>query len=297
MTLPPVTSEECNVCHHRAIATASLLHLPLRSRVWMGQAGEFAGAGTGSSLDFQDHRLYVPGDDPRHINWQAYARTGTYSMKLYREEVRPVVDVVLDVSSSMFFDKQKACRVADLFYLCVESAQRSGASMHVHLIKGDQTRMTPYEVIASHAWWETAEKLVPKAPAMPPQMMRVPLRPNAIRILISDLLYPGEAEPILRALNQRQGSGIVLCPFLQSEVDPGWSGNCEFVDAELNTRHPHRIEPNTLQRYKAAYVQHFSLWKNSALRQQVLLARVASEVDLQRALHAEAIAIGAFETN
>ncbi|MFN9663179.1 MAG: DUF58 domain-containing protein, partial [Akkermansiaceae bacterium] len=26
-------------------------------------------------MDFQDHRSYSPGDDPRHINWQAYART------------------------------------------------------------------------------------------------------------------------------------------------------------------------------------------------------------------------------
>ena len=49
----------------------------------------FSGSGTGSSLDFQDHRAYSPGDDPRHINWQAYARTGSYTMKLFREEVRP----------------------------------------------------------------------------------------------------------------------------------------------------------------------------------------------------------------
>ncbi|MEJ6642028.1 MAG: DUF58 domain-containing protein [Akkermansiaceae bacterium] len=39
----------------------------------------------GSALYFQDHRAYSPGDDPRHINWQAYARTGQYTMKLYRE--------------------------------------------------------------------------------------------------------------------------------------------------------------------------------------------------------------------
>lgn len=292
-----MTSEECNVCHHRAVAASSRVRLPLRSRVWKGQSGEFAGAGTGSSLDFQDHRLYVPGDDPRHINWQAYARTGQYSMKLYREEVRPIVDLVLDVSDSMFFDNTKSIRVTDLFYLCAESAQRSGASLRIFLIKGDAMRQVPYEVIATHQWLAIAKEMVATDPTTAPQLHRVPLRANAIRLLISDLLYPGEPDPVLRTLHQRQGSGIVFAPFLESEINPEWAGNYEFVDPERGSKHPHRIEPNTLKRYKEAYVQHFSLWKNASQRQQVLMARVPCEPELQKSLHAEAIMIGALETH
>lgn len=292
-----MTTEELNVCHHRALLASARVRLPLRSRVWKGQSGEFSGAGTGASMDFQDHRMYVPGDDPRHINWQAFARTGSYTMKLYREEVRPVVDVVIDVSESMFFDKIKAERVAEIFYLCVESAQRSGASLSVHLIKGDLVRYLPYEVIASHAWWDIAKQLAPSDPSMSPQLVRAALRGNAIRILISDLLYPGEAEPILRALTQRQGSAIVLCPFLRSEMEPEWTGNYEFIDSELATKHQHRIEPNTLKRYKDAYLQHFTLWKSSSQRHQTLIARVPCDLDLQKSLQAEAIRIGALETH
>src|SRR5678815_4777076 len=86
-------------CHVRARGWAALFRLPLRQRVWRGGSGVFMGRGTGASLDFQDHRAYAPGDDPRHINWQAYARTGQYSMKLFREEGRALIDIVLDVSS------------------------------------------------------------------------------------------------------------------------------------------------------------------------------------------------------
>ena len=111
-----MTREQLQQCHARAMAATGRLRLPLRSRVWRGQAGEFNGGGTGSSLDFQDHRSYLPGDDPRHNNWQAYARTGHYTMKLFREEVRPVVDLIFDVSESMFFDPAKAARSAELFY-------------------------------------------------------------------------------------------------------------------------------------------------------------------------------------
>ncbi len=102
--------------HTSALLAAARLRLPLRTRTWQGQAGEFSGGGTGSSLDFQDQRAYAPGDDPRHINWQAYARTGSYTMKLFREEVRPVVDLILDASESMFFDEKKSARVAELFW-------------------------------------------------------------------------------------------------------------------------------------------------------------------------------------
>lgn len=295
----PATAPErelCHVCHHRAIAASSRIRLPLRSRVWKGQTGEFAGAGTGSSLDFQDHRLYVPGDDPRHINWQAYARTGSYSMKLYREEVRPVVDLILDVSRSMFFDAEKAERVCDLFYLCIESAKRSGASLHIHLICGDTSRLVPYEAIVTHQWRDLIAECQPSDLCLPPQTQRISLRANAISLLISDLLFPGEPEPVLRPLQQRQGSGILLVPYLPAEMDPEWSGNYEMVDAEKLSHHPHRIEPSTLKRYKEAYVQHFSLWKQASLRQQVIMARVPSHLELQKALHAEAVLLGALET-
>ncbi len=193
-----MSPDELSRCHARALTAAGRLRLPLRSRVWKGQAGEFQGAGVGSSLDFQDHRTYVPGDDPRHINWAAYARTGQYTMKLYREEVRPVVDVVLDASESMFFDPQKAARSAELFCFAVESARRSGAATTVHLVRGDFTRALPAT-----------------DPAAAPDLSRIPFRGNAIRVLVSDLLFAGDPEPVIRCLAARQGSPILLVPFLQ----------------------------------------------------------------------------------
>jgi hypothetical protein len=131
---------------------------------------------------------------------------------------------------------------------------------------------------------------------MPPQLHQISLRANAIRLLISDLLFAGEPEPILRPLQQRQGSGILLVPYLPAEMDPEWSGNYEMIDAEKQSHHPHRIEPTTLKRYKEAYVQHFALWKQASLRQQVIMARVPSVIDLQKALHAESVLLGALET-
>lgn len=283
----------------QARITASLcaesVSLPLRSKVWKGMAGEFAGAGSGSSLDFQDHRNYVPGDDPRHINWQAYARTGSYTMKLYREEVRPIIDIVLDVSDSMFVEIQKATRVAELFYTIHSSALKAGAATNTHLIKGNTHRQIPSEAILTDKWFNTARDLKDEHPNTPPNPEAIPLRPNTIRILISDLLFPGDPSPLIRYFTQRQGSLILLCPFSQSEANPEWQGNYEFIDAESNTRHPHRIEQHVLRDYKKTYAQHFSLWHSAALKHQSPMARIPSHMNLIEALQSDAIKTGALE--
>ncbi len=282
-------------CHTRALTAAASLRLPLRSKVWRGQAGEFSGGGTGSSLDFQDHRAYSPGDDVRHINWQAYARTGSYTMKLFREEVRPVIDLILDASESMFFDEKKGERTAELFYLATESCRAAGASIHCHLIRGDARLPLDPDMVRTHSWLEKARALPAPTSPQAPDISRVPLRANSIRVLISDLLFPGDPDPILRHLGQRHGSVIVFSPFLQSEAEPEWAGNYEFIDPELDTRHPHRIEPGTLRRYLESYRQHFALWKEAAIRHQTALARVPCEMPLVPALYQTALPVRALE--
>ncbi len=278
-----------------ASVCAEKLRLPLRSRVWKGQAGEFLGAGVGSSLDFQDHRAYVPGDDPRHINWQAYARTGQYTMKLYREEVRPVVDLVFDVSESMFFEPIKARRACELFYFLAENAGRTGASLHTHLVVGGSIRPIPMEAIHTHHWYETAQSLQKDEPDAPPNLAAIPFRANAFRVFLSDLLFPGDPVALIGLLGQRQGSPVIFAPFTRAEADPDWHGNYEFIEAELHTRHPHRIEPSVLNRYKKAYANHFNIWKTSSRRYNAALARVGADADLESDLHDEAVPAGALE--
>lgn len=281
--------------HGVALAAAGRLRLPLRSRVWRGQAGEFAGSGTGSSMDFQDHREYSPGDDPRHINWQAYARTGSYTMKLFREEVRPVVDLVLDASESMFFDPDKARRTAELFYFLVESCGAAGASLRIHALRGGELVAVAADEVRSHRWLELVRKPAVSTDLAVPAVGRVPLRANAIRVFLSDLLYPGDPDPLFRQFGARHGSVVVFAPFVRAEARPEWSGNLEFIDAEDQSRHPHRIEALTLRRYLDAYANHFALWKAAARRHQAALARIPAEEEFVACLFKEAVSTMALE--
>src|ERR671918_2539648 len=57
----------------------------------------------GASVDFAEHRGYVPGDDIRRVDWRLYARTDRYYIKEYEADSNANFSVLLDVSKSMGF--------------------------------------------------------------------------------------------------------------------------------------------------------------------------------------------------
>ena len=65
---------------------------------------------TGSSLEFADFRNYVPGDDPRRIDWSIYGRIERLMMKLYEDEEDLDVGILIDCSSSMHWRPPAAPR-------------------------------------------------------------------------------------------------------------------------------------------------------------------------------------------
>ncbi len=61
----------------------------------------------GRGMDFEEVRLYQPGDDVRSIDWRVTARTQIPHTKLYREERERPVFVLVDQRSPMFFGSQR----------------------------------------------------------------------------------------------------------------------------------------------------------------------------------------------
>lgn len=55
----------------------------------------------GFAVEFAGHREYVPGDDPRHIDWRVFYTRDKYVIKQYEMETNLVCHLVLDVSASM----------------------------------------------------------------------------------------------------------------------------------------------------------------------------------------------------
>ncbi|SHJ87635.1 DUF58 domain-containing protein [Paramaledivibacter caminithermalis] len=79
------------------------LIISTKKRLITGAVGNRKGKGLGSSHDFYGHRIYIPGDDIRRIDWKAYVRTEKFYVREFTEEREMKVNIILDSSASMDF--------------------------------------------------------------------------------------------------------------------------------------------------------------------------------------------------
>jgi len=98
----------------------------------------------GFSVEFAEHRQYMPGDEIRYIDWKVYGRTDRYYIKQFEEETNLKAYVVLDASASMGF--ASAGRIskftygvslaAALSYLMIRQQDAVGAAVYDTELRG-----------------------------------------------------------------------------------------------------------------------------------------------------------------
>lgn len=71
--------------------------------------GERRSKRRGRSVEFDDYREYVAGDDPRHIDWNVLARLDRFFIKIFQEEEDLALHLVLDTTASMNAGEPDAC--------------------------------------------------------------------------------------------------------------------------------------------------------------------------------------------
>lgn len=77
------------------------MRLSMRGRAQGRAGGSRRSRQTGSSAEFSDYREYIPGDDIRRLDWNAFARFDRLFLKLFMEEQESQVAILLDASASM----------------------------------------------------------------------------------------------------------------------------------------------------------------------------------------------------
>ncbi|MBI1969135.1 DUF58 domain-containing protein [Candidatus Woesearchaeota archaeon] len=85
------------------LQTLDTFSLIVNKRVTSNYVGERKSLFFGRGLTFKDHRIYVPGDDIRLVDWKVYARTDDLYIKRFEEERNLSVHILVDDSASMNF--------------------------------------------------------------------------------------------------------------------------------------------------------------------------------------------------
>ncbi|MBI3585556.1 MAG: DUF58 domain-containing protein [Ignavibacteriales bacterium] len=92
----------------------------------------------GFSVEFTEHRQYMPGDEIKHIDWKAYGKTDKYFIKQFEEETNLKSYIILDASKSMDYSSNGHLRkveyasyiAAALSYLMVEQRDAVGLTIY-----------------------------------------------------------------------------------------------------------------------------------------------------------------------
>ena len=76
----------------------------------------------GYSVEFAEHREYVPGDEIRHIDWKAYGKFDRYFIKEYEEETNLRAYLLVDASASMDYGSEGLSKFDYSCYLAASLA-------------------------------------------------------------------------------------------------------------------------------------------------------------------------------
>lgn len=249
------------------------LRLP---RALRGQAGVTIGQRAGSSLEFRDYREYQPGDDLRHVDWNAFARSDVLSVKLYREEVTPHLDLFVDNSRSMALEgtaKARATRGLTAFF-AVAAANASFTCTPWLLGAGVEPIVN---ATAPPAQWQGLDFAHRASPLTALQQGGGRWRPRGVRILLSDLLFDGDPLLLLRLLSERAAAVVVVQVLAAVDEQPIAGNNLRLVDAETGEVRELRVDEAALRRYAEALRLHQENWHAACRQTGALFATINAE--------------------
>ena len=210
-----------------------------------GTSGDHLGRGGGSSMEFHDRRPYAPGDDVRHIDWRALAKTDEVLVRVHREEVAPRLDLFVDTSLSMATTEAKAQAAVDLATVLVQSAQSGGYDVRVVTLGDRALRISMDELLREGLSFRSGRPLsdlIPDAGAE--------VRPSSVRLVLSDFLVPADPAHLVRPFGQGAGRVAMLQVLSPEDADPSASGALRLVDAELGEIREVVVDSAALSRYR-----------------------------------------------
>jgi len=206
----------------------------------------------GASVDFAEHRGYVPGDDIRRVDWRLFARTDRFYIKEYEADSNMNFAVLLDVSKSMGFGSEGMTKLdyarmvaGCLTYLVHRQRDRVG------LVAFDDDVVEFVPPSAKHM--DVALHVLDRVKPANPGSLKRPMAKVAehfgrrgVLVLISDLYE--EPDAIMEAIGPLRFRGhdvIVFHVLDRAELDFEYADPSAFEDLESGEQIP--VVPEALR--------------------------------------------------
>lgn len=220
----------------------SKLRLSMGYRTSMNLTGNRKSIQKGSSMEFSDFREYMPGDDIRRIDWNAYGRLDRLYVKEYMEEKEAVVSILIDTSASMDYGTKKkselACKLSAAFaYMGLNDMDRvvlyDMRRMHLPFVaEGGKRALPRIADWLGQCSFEGAADIAKAAGELP-------MKGPGVTILISDFLQEAflnqeqeSLQKLLRFLNYKKQRTVLLHVLAKEELSVEMTGTRNLIDME-----------------------------------------------------------------
>jgi uncharacterized protein (DUF58 family) len=224
-----------------------------------GRHAEHRSLDLGGGMEFRDFRSYVPGDDPRRVDWNLYRRSGRLFLRLFEEPEELAVYVLLDVSDSMFFEAPSRA-----------DAGRQMAAVLAGIALNQHDRITVYPFGADLGSPCVAASGRPALPRMLEYLEHLgPLGPtdfgrslrrfasarqrSGLAVVISDFFDPRGLDAVIGALRGLRHRLLLVQVIRDSDASPAVEGEIRFIDCESGARVDVTVTRRELERYRQRY--------------------------------------------
>jgi len=199
----------------------------------------------GLSIDFAEHRPYMPGDDIRRIDWRVFGRTDRYYVKEFEADTNANFLVVLDISRSMDYASNGITKLdyarylaACLSYFSRQQRDRVGLAT----IAEDIVEFVPPSAKHLDIVLHTIDRVQPGGGSdIERALLKIAeaTKRRSIILLISDLYE--EPQSVLRAISylKNKGNDVLVFQVLDpAEIEFPFEGPVHFEDLESGERIP-----------------------------------------------------------
>ncbi len=244
----------------------------------------------GASVDFAEHRGYMPGDDIRRVDWKLYARTDRYYLKEYEADTNSNFSVILDISKSMTFASRGVSKLeygkyigACLAYFAQKQRDRIGC------ITFDSDIVAHIPPSAKHL--ERVLHTLDRVKSERKGDLKVPMQKMAehfgrrgILLIVSDLYEDPEAViEAIKPLRFRGNDIIVFHVMDPAEIEFSFDEASSFQDLETGEQIP--VVPSALaDEYRRLVQEHIATLSARMAANRVDYALINTATPLDYAL-------------
>lgn len=246
----------------------------------------------GLSLDFAEHRPYMPGDDIRRIDWRLYARTDRYHVKEFEADTNANFAVLLDTSASMGYGSGPVTKLDYARYLTASLAYFShGQRDRVGLVTfaDDVADYVPCSAKHMDVLLHAVDRARPAGASDLPRVLRQVtelLRRRGIVVLVSDLYAdPAAVVGAVAPLRYRGHDVIVFHVLDPAERELPFDEPLSLEDLETGERLP-LMPAGVRERYRERVAAHIAVMRQELTNQRIDYALLDTSRPLDQALFA-----------